>query len=227
MLFVVVLCGPAAGQELDTIYQAYAAIADGLGHKTVAGLDTAQASCTYLRNALNAGLRAVQHDAPFIVKDEITIIANTFIYTIGDSLVRPPARRPGEPWQPSGYSVVIVSPSGKVITGVPEKPLHEVGVTSGVPFSPLGFAIRGDELILWPATDVNSVVHVYGPGEVTTITGAQKMITHPPETELRWAAVYHAIATIAGERNELQTQAEYAQKYYEITGKMPAAAGVQ
>ena len=211
--------GTQAAEELDSIYQVYAAISDGLGNPTVASLDTTQATHTYLRNAVNAALRAVQRDMPFTVEDTIVLSLHQYRYTLNANLVRP---RDGES---SGYRVEHWDSENARLTGLREMPLNEFGAVpvTGI----IGFRVEGSRLIVNSYRPTADTLFVYGRGEVTPITGAVKLISYPPETEDRWAVVYHAIATIAGERNDQTTQIEYAQKYYEVTGKMPIMPGVQ
>lgn len=216
-LILAVSVNVQAAEELDTAKQMYAAISDGLGHSTVAGLDTTTASYTYVRNAVNAGLRAVQEDMPFTVEDTITLALHTFRYTLNANLVRP------DDGKPSGYRVEMVTASA--VTGLREATIDQFGAI--VLVTPTIFRVEGDKLIVNSWTPTGATLYVYGPGEITPITGNTSLITYPPETKKRWAAVYYAIATIAGERSDTQTQAEYAQKYYEITGKMPQLSGVQ
>lgn len=227
-LILCLVVSPAAAQELDTARQAYAAMSDGLGFPTVLGLDTTLASYTYVRNSLNEALRAVQTFVPWIGKDTITVASNTFIYALNGTLVQPPARRPSEPWRPSGYWIVVITPDGSVITGIEEKSPDQIGIVPYVVSSPYGFSVIGSDLLFWPPDPVGSTIYVYGPGEVTPITGGGSLLTSMPETEARWAAVNYAIATIARENGDDAKAQEYRAKFDAyVASKKQSVMGVQ
>ena len=212
VVFSIYTQGVVAG-ELDTARQCYAAISDGLGHSTLAGLDTTTASYTYLRNALNAGLRAVQKDNPFPVRDTITLVDLTFHYTLNGNFVQP------EDGKPSGYRVERYDATMGKLWGMKEATVGEFGTFVAAP-SGL-FRVEGDLLIVNSYSPVSDVLYVYGPGESTTVLGGGTLITYPLETIDRWAAVYYATWMIAVERSD-QTKASYfAGEYQRITGTYP------
>ena len=198
----------AQDYELDTASQMYAAIADEVN----ASLDTTTASYTYLRNAVNAALRMVQKDMPFTVKDTVTLTALTYHYTLNANFVRP------LDGQPSGYRAERVDKKTGQTIGMQEVGINEFAVVT-IPF--LKFRVEGNEFIVNSCQPQGEVVYVYGPGEVTHVVGSGTVITYPPETIDRWAAVYYAAWTIATARHDDALKSDMAQKYYAITGKTP------
>ena len=195
----------------------YAAVSDGLGLHGGNRLDTAAASYTYLRNAVNAGLRAVQKDCPFSVLDKIVLALNTYSYTLGDSLVMP---KYGEL---SGYHVEDHQ-DGKLYALRETQDIQEFS-SNLVLTNPTVFRVEGAQLIVNSFNAPGDTLYIYGPGEITPITGSGSLIKKPSEGKERWAVVYYATWLIAVGRGDANRIAEYSARYFDITGKSPTIQG--
>ena len=194
-------------QELDTASQAFAVMRDRLGHTVYGkGLDTTVAA-SHMITALNGGLRAVQREVPYTTSEVVVIAVQTMRYTL-TSFVQPPS---GEK---SGYRVDHTSDVKGFVRGLMEATSTMMGHPPFTTSPVSSFRVEGDQLIINSCSPPNDTLFVYGPGEITPVHSDTSLITSFPQEEWRWAAVWWAIAELAGDRMDRPDLAgEYKQKF--------------
>lgn len=172
-------------------------------------------SSAEVREALNAGLRHIVKAIPFTVADTVTIASNTFLYSLNSNFA--PDKQVSMP-----IEIIAVNSKGTATYGVPIKKSAEFGM---VPFAPgliAGAAIQGQTLHIFPAAPAGDKLYVYGPGDITAITGAGSLLAPVPRRH-RWAAVYWAIMLLSQSRGESGLYQEAQQAYGEEVANARAA----
>lgn len=178
----------ANAQDLDSASQAYDGIRMLMGYQAYTNMDTT----TDAKLALNLGMRAVEQDLKFLVRDSLNIHSDSFHYPLPHTF-RPSREELDEVER--AFHVYYRAKNMKTYVGLKHGPPESVVQKDGDVLMVTGWNLEDSILHVAYSQGAGGQLFIVGLGRVTPVTDGSSSLSPIPEG-LRWAAVWYAVGSL-------------------------------